>query len=203
MLYSAVYIGFDPRPFFSARPRRSDAVSVVSFFHCPTIPYASRFPVPFTVSPFFGSSFCTILGQCKPLSCSTYGSPSKCCKKKTCSTANSFRCNTYKKHRGGGGCISCFLKFFTRLLPQDSSSVLSYSCALYCAFLQPGKTQLLSSQATPHSLPKTTRGGVLSSTKTKQFRPPGSFSYNRPALCGTPQPTCPVGARTKDWFRGA
>ena len=32
----------------------------------------------------------------------TYDSPRKCCKQKTYSIAKSFKCNTYKKHRGVG-----------------------------------------------------------------------------------------------------
>src|SRR5229473_6111889 len=35
-------------------------------------------------------------------SCNTYGSPRKCCKQKTYGLAKPFRCNTYKKHGGGG-----------------------------------------------------------------------------------------------------
>ena len=42
---------------------------------------------------------------------------------------------------------------------SDLSSLFSYSCALFCAFLHAAKTQLFSFQAFPHSLPKTTRGG--------------------------------------------
>jgi len=38
----------------------------------------------------------------KSFSCNTYESPRKCCKQKTYSLAKPFRCNTYKKHRGGG-----------------------------------------------------------------------------------------------------
>ena len=134
MLYSAVYIGFDSRPFFSARPRRSDAISVISLFPLPDHSPASRFPVPFTVSPFFGSSFCTILGQCKPLSCNTYGSSRKYCKQKTYCILKSFRCNTYKKHRVGG-CISSFLELSpvschkTQVL---SFHILAHSFAHFC-----------------------------------------------------------------------
>jgi hypothetical protein len=32
----------------------------------------------------------------------TYDTPRKCCKQKTYGTVKSFRCNTYKKHRGWG-----------------------------------------------------------------------------------------------------
>jgi len=105
---------------------------------------------------------------------------------------------THTENIGGeGGCISSFLGFFTRLLPRDSSSFPSCSCALFCAFLQPGRIQLLSSQAIPYSLHKTRGGGGCSSTKTKQFRRPGSFSYNRPALCGSLQTRMPCGRKNK------
>ena len=39
------------------------------------------------------------------------------------------------------------------------SPFLSHSCALFCAFLHSGKTQVPSFHAIPYSLPKTTRGG--------------------------------------------
>src|SRR6266436_6387892 len=38
----------------------------------------------------------------KSFSCNTYGTPRKCCKQKTYGLAKPFRCNTYKKHGGGG-----------------------------------------------------------------------------------------------------
>ena|ERR1700687_1551356 len=38
----------------------------------------------------------------KSFTCNTYGPPRKCCKQKTYSLAKPFRCNTYKKHGGGG-----------------------------------------------------------------------------------------------------
>jgi RHS repeat-associated protein len=38
----------------------------------------------------------------KSFSCNTYGSAHKCCKQKTYAPAKLFRCNTYKKHGGGG-----------------------------------------------------------------------------------------------------
>jgi len=38
----------------------------------------------------------------KSFSCNTYAPPCKCCKQKTYGSAKPFRCNTYKKHRGGG-----------------------------------------------------------------------------------------------------
>src|SRR5260370_15759953 len=46
---------------------------------------------------------------------------------------------------------------------SDLSSLFSYSCALFCAFLHAAKTQVFSFQAFPHSLPKTTRGGGIPS----------------------------------------
>jgi hypothetical protein len=50
------------------------------------------------------------------------------------------------------------LQSFQRV--SDLSPFFSHSCALFCAFLHSAKTQALSFQAIPHSLPKTTRGGV-------------------------------------------
>jgi hypothetical protein len=44
-------------------------------------------------------------------------------------------------------------------LATHSSSFFSTSCALFCIFLHPAKTQLVSFQTFPHSLPKTTRVG--------------------------------------------
>src|SRR5713226_5199524 len=41
---------------------------------------------------------------------------------------------------------------------QYPSSFISDSCALFCMFLHPSKTQPLSFQAIPHSLPKKHRG---------------------------------------------
>jgi hypothetical protein len=38
----------------------------------------------------------------------TYGSPRKCCKQKTYRKPKSFRCNTYKKHGGGGSSTPTF-----------------------------------------------------------------------------------------------
>src|SRR5712664_4960428 len=38
----------------------------------------------------------------KSFSRNTYGPPRKCCKQKTYGLAKPFRCNTYKKHGGGG-----------------------------------------------------------------------------------------------------
>ena len=43
--------------------------------------------------------------------------------------------------------------------PLYSNPFFSYPCALFCIFLHSRKTQLLSFQPLPHSLPKTTRGG--------------------------------------------
>jgi hypothetical protein len=44
----------------------------------------------------------------------------------------------------------------------ELSPYILYSCALFCAFLHHRKTQPLSFQTVPHSLPKTTRGGGTS-----------------------------------------
>src|SRR5229473_4495649 len=46
---------------------------------------------------------CTILVQCKSFRCNTSEPPPMCCKQRTCTIPKSFRCNTYKKHRGLGG----------------------------------------------------------------------------------------------------
>jgi hypothetical protein len=73
VLYFPVYIEFDRRPFFPAKPQRSDGVSVVSLFHYPTVPLPLG-SCPLAPSLFFASPFCTILGQCKSLSYNTYGS---------------------------------------------------------------------------------------------------------------------------------
>jgi len=45
---------------------------------------------------------CTILVQCKSFRCNIFEPPPKCCKQRTCAISKSFKCNTYKKHRGGG-----------------------------------------------------------------------------------------------------
>ncbi len=41
----------------------------------------------------------------KSFSCNTYGPPRKCCKQKTYAPPKPFRCNTYKKHGGGGAMV--------------------------------------------------------------------------------------------------
>jgi len=46
--------------------------------------------------------FCTILVQSKSFRCNTSEPPPMCCKQRTCAIPKSRRCNTYKKHRGGG-----------------------------------------------------------------------------------------------------
>jgi len=162
VLYSSVYIEFDPRPFSPAKPQRSDASSVVSLFSRPDYPPASRFSCPLAPSPFFASPFCTILGQCKSLSYNTYGSPRKC-KQKTCAMANSFRCNTYKKHRGRGAFLA-------------SSNFLRVSCH---------ETQVLSFHILAHSLAHFCNLAKLNSFLLKRFRtlcekPPGVGCCRQP-----------------------
>src|SRR5258706_1396097 len=43
--------------------------------------------------------------------------------------------------------------------PLDSNPFFSHSCALFCTFLHRRKTQPVSFQSIPHSLPKNSRGG--------------------------------------------
>ena len=62
---------------------------------------------------------------------------------------NSVISNRYKNTGGRVEISTCF----------ELSPYLSYSCALFCAFLHHRRTQPLSFQTVPHSLPKTTRGG--------------------------------------------
>ena len=52
--------------------------------------------------PYLATSLCPCSLLLKSFSCNTYGSPRKCCKQKTYGLTKPFRCNTYKKHRGGG-----------------------------------------------------------------------------------------------------
>src|SRR6266850_7190000 len=64
-------------------------------------------------------TFSPTVSSRKPFSCNTYASSSKCCKQKTCSRANFFRCNTYRK-QGEGGALpvrSAERPFVTSLLP--------------------------------------------------------------------------------------
>jgi hypothetical protein len=75
------------------------------------------------------------------------------------------------KNSGVGG---PFLPFWnsphiTRRSPLYSSSFFSDSCALFCTFLHPRKTQLVSFHAIPHSLQKTpgVGGGAKPSTRTR------------------------------------
>ncbi len=67
MLYSSVYIEFDPRPFFPAKPQRSDAVSVVSLFHYPTIPLPPGSLVPSPRLPSSPVHFAQFWGSVSPL----------------------------------------------------------------------------------------------------------------------------------------
>jgi hypothetical protein len=63
----------------------------------------------------------------KSFSRNTYGSPRKCCKQKTCTSANLFRCNTYIKYGVGASPISpsSNLPATPRRLPV----LLSLACA--------------------------------------------------------------------------
>jgi hypothetical protein len=67
VLYSSVYIEFDPRPFFPAKPQRSDAVSVVSLFHYPTIPLPPGSLVPTPRLPSSPVHFAQFWGSVSPL----------------------------------------------------------------------------------------------------------------------------------------
>jgi len=203
VLYSAVYIEFDLRPLFSARRQRSDAVSVVLLPPCPAIPLSpdSLVPSPHLLS---AAAHFAQFWQCKPLGCNTYGSPRKCCKQKTCAMAKSFRCNTYRKHRGWGR---------GAFLPSSNFSHVSYH-----------ETQVLSLHALAHSFAHFCNLAEFNSFLLKRFptlctkhgevggtRQPKPNNFGGPALSVTIgrlfvarcKPACPVGARTKGWFRGA
>jgi hypothetical protein len=111
-----------------------------------------------------------------PFSCNTYESPRKCCKQKSYGMANSFRCNTYRKHGGGGhasrrfnippfSCAVCApfaARFSYRDIPNvsagrffDLSPFFSSSSALFCP---PGALQSFYNQFVPHSFHR--NGGV-------------------------------------------
>src|SRR5216684_2330798 len=67
--------------------------------------------------------FCTILVQSKSFRCNTSEPPPLCCKQRTFAIPKSFKCNTYKKHRGVGGApIYAFPYFPTSLLRYLVSS---------------------------------------------------------------------------------
>src|SRR5260370_13089260 len=71
---------------------------------------------PYLVTSLLPSFLCL-----KSFICNTYGSPRKCCKQKTYAPAKPFRCNTYKKHGGGGAAVE-FLKqnFNCMEIPTES-----------------------------------------------------------------------------------
>src|SRR5713101_2322234 len=65
----------------------------------------ARQAVPLTPPKSFHPSQLPSRQQVRPrksFSRNTYGPPHKCCKQKTYGLAKPFRCNTYKKPRGGG-----------------------------------------------------------------------------------------------------
>ena len=80
------------------------------------ISFADHYPVNYVLSyryrdhsgegvPVSGTvknTSCTILVQCKSFRCNISEPPPKCCKQRTCVISKSFKCNTHKKHRGGG-----------------------------------------------------------------------------------------------------
>jgi len=200
VLYSSVYIEFDPRPFFPAKPQRSDAVSVVSLFHYPTIPLPPGSLVPSPRLPSSPVHFAQFWGSVSPLA-TTLMDPLASANKRLALWLTRLDATLT---RNIGGRVHFLLPqiFYASLATRLKFFPFIFLRTLLRIFATwQNSTPFFSSDSALFA--KNHPGGVLSSTKTKQFRPPGSFSYNRPALCGTPQPTCPVGARTKGWFRGA
>ncbi len=65
---------------------------------------------------------CTILVQYKSFRCNTSGPPRMCCKQRTCAILKSRRCNTYKKHGGGGGLLSTSYPKRIAVLSERSES---------------------------------------------------------------------------------
>jgi len=70
-----------------------------------------------------------MLRRRKSFRCNTYVSPRICCKQKTYGRAKFLRCNTYKKH-GGGGPILPVLELTPRQSPLHSSPLFSRTYAL-------------------------------------------------------------------------
>ena len=83
----------------------------------------------------------------------TYESPRKCCKQKTYARANSFSCNTYKKHRVGTRLAhptrTCILSPPTAEESKDSSPA-----SLFVVLCTKSVSQFLYNQAVPHSFSK-------------------------------------------------
>ncbi len=115
MLFSSVYIASDPRrplAFSHGLTLVSCALSpnshgIISFadHHALTATESYRYKITRGegVFPDFQSKAVTFSPTLRPhesFSCNTYEFSRNCCKQKAYGSANSFRCNTYKKHAG-------------------------------------------------------------------------------------------------------
>ena len=123
MLFSPVYVDTELRS-ADSHPRLSqNYFPVLAPISLPLIPYPPKsFPLysfadPHPLNPFASILYKNIGGRVvhsclssKFFSCHTCTTPRKCCKQKTYVAGKSFKCNTYKKHRGWG-CPVAFSPF--------------------------------------------------------------------------------------------
>jgi len=172
---------------------------------CPRAPLSPCLPILLSLRPisFLRQPILHNFGSVSPLA-ATLMDPLANVANKTCAMAKSFRCNTYRKHRGWGR---------GAFLPSSNFSHVSYH-----------ETQVLSLHALAHSFAHFCNLAEFNSFLLKRFptlctkhgevggtRQPKPNNFGGPALSVTIgrlfvarcKPACPVGARTKGWFRGA
>src|SRR6266478_5188408 len=78
---------------------------------------------------------------------------------------------------------------------NDLSPLFSYSCELFCMFLHMRKSQPLSFQALPHSLPKNTGWGYSQPSNVQ----PSNLQTFPPSHCGQ-TPLVPQSPKARDFF---
>ena len=143
--------------FVKLHPRRTKSLSYV------VISLGPHFPFP------------------KSFSCNTYVAPGKCCKQKTYSLAKPFRCNTYKKH-GGGGYSSHFGKPCAVIATRTRFSFKFFLFTFLRTLLHLPKTQLSYFQAIPHSSAQNTRVGGCPASRSAHCRSQkGTLNMSEPA----------------------